>query len=77
MKKSSRDRRKIRRKIRNHSCNNCKYFLVNCREATWVSDETIEFYCDNPITAQYKAEEELDPDLFDYYPLTCGGYATT
>jgi hypothetical protein len=77
MKKSSRDRRVFRRLHSDHSCHNCKYFLVHHSEATWVSDETLEIYCDNPTTAQYKAEEELDWDLLDSNPETCGGYKSS
>jgi hypothetical protein len=76
MKKASRDLRKLNRLHRNHSCHNCKYFWVEHTEACWVMEETLEIYCDNPTTPQYKAEEELDWDLLDSNPLTCGGYAS-
>ena len=75
MHKSSRNWRKLNRLHRNHSCNNCKYFLVDHTDATWAMEESTEIYCDNPITKQYQLEEELDCDLLDSNPMTCGGYA--
>ena len=81
MKKSSRDRRVENRFYKNRanyshlrSCDNCIYRLVESHDATWATESTLEFYCDNPITPQYKAEEYLDDALFNSYPDTCGGF---